>query len=465
MTLFKAALAFRGTGDADREEQAWATLARRVGSVGLKLGDKEYPVAELRRVVAVRRRIVTPPPIGRCSAGRRPAPPTVAAMCRFSLPAPAYPPLGSKKRWSGFKPRTSPIPANGPGRSSAMPLPLPPDYRSTQTLLPVGVPIAVGNRIVFRGAGGVCALDANTGQGGVACRPGPQPRRRLGQRGPEGADRGLAEQIRRHEFPGCSGAERGAGHLEQRRPARLRRRRPAATAAATDDRRAAVRSAAPLRPLRDLIHHNRLRALDLTTGAVAWEIGGRAGAVPAELADVYFLGPPLPLASSLYALGEKQSELRLFCLSADTGAVLWTQTLATGAPSCCSTCRAACTPFISPSVPASSSARPTPASLSASIRYCAACSGARLPRQADLRRGRRAGVHRRETFGRVSRIRCRLSSATAWFTPGRTAIRSAASTCGTAACSGKWPEPRRIATSAACATARCWSSAAWCVAH
>jgi outer membrane protein assembly factor BamB len=82
-------------------------------------------------------------------------------------------------------------------------------------------------------------------------------------------------------------------------------------------------------PLRNLIHHNSLRAIDLATGKDVWQTGGRAGAVPAELADAYFLGPPLPVGGSLLALAEKQSDLRLVCLSPDKGTLLWTQTLAT----------------------------------------------------------------------------------------------------------------------------------------
>ena len=82
-------------------------------------------------------------------------------------------------------------------------------------------------------------------------------------------------------------------------------------------------------PLRNLVLHNRLRALDLMTGAVVWQVGGRPNEAAAALADVYFLGPPLPLGGSLLVLGEHQADLRLFCLSADRGALLWTQTLAT----------------------------------------------------------------------------------------------------------------------------------------
>ncbi|HXG11688.1 MAG TPA: PQQ-binding-like beta-propeller repeat protein, partial [Gemmataceae bacterium] len=78
-------------------------------------------------------------------------------------------------------------------------------------------------------------------------------------------------------------------------------------------------------PLRDHLYFNRLRAIDLETGKIIWEVGGRGDG---ELADCYFLGPPLPLDGRLHVLIEKKSELRLVCLGAERGNILWTQTLA-----------------------------------------------------------------------------------------------------------------------------------------
>ena len=224
---------------------------------------------------------------------------------------------------------TIPTPASGPGRSSATPLPLPPDYRSTQTLLPVGVPIAVGNRIVFRGAA-VSAPSMPTRVKEVwRADPGLSLEGVLGNAG---------QKVQIEDWRSKYAATNSQAALVQN---------AALGTLSSDGRHVYAVEDLPLPPppqmiveqqsgqprhfgpLRDLIHHNRLRALDLTTGAVVWEIGGRAGAVPAELADVYFLGPPLPLAGSLYALGEKQSDCVSSASAADTGAVLWTQTLAT----------------------------------------------------------------------------------------------------------------------------------------
>jgi outer membrane protein assembly factor BamB/tetratricopeptide (TPR) repeat protein len=72
----------------------------------------------------------------------------------------------------------------------------------------------------------------------------------------------------------------------------------------------------------DSLQANRVRALDLDTGALRWEIGGRG-----DLAKSFFLGAPLPIAGKLYALVERESEVRLLCLDPPSGAVLWSQRL------------------------------------------------------------------------------------------------------------------------------------------
>ncbi len=78
--------------------------------------------------------------------------------------------------------------------------------------------------------------------------------------------------------------------------------------------------------LSEALAGSKLVAYDLTTnGKVKWEIGGTGKDV--ALADSFFLGPPLPLGGKVYALIEKQQELRLACIDAATGKVLSTQVL------------------------------------------------------------------------------------------------------------------------------------------
>jgi outer membrane protein assembly factor BamB/tetratricopeptide (TPR) repeat protein len=79
-------------------------------------------------------------------------------------------------------------------------------------------------------------------------------------------------------------------------------------------------------PLKGYFHHNKLRALDLTSGRIAWEIGGQGG--KGLVNDAYFLGPPLPAGGLLYSVVEKQGDVRLVCLHPNTGLPLWSQLLA-----------------------------------------------------------------------------------------------------------------------------------------
>ncbi len=74
--------------------------------------------------------------------------------------------------------------------------------------------------------------------------------------------------------------------------------------------------------------HNLLVALDLSReGYQVWAVGGNEVSNPA-LTGAFFLGPPLPLGDQLFALVEINSEIRLVCLNAATGALEWKQQLA-----------------------------------------------------------------------------------------------------------------------------------------
>lgn len=94
----------------------------------------------------------------------------------------------------------------------------------------------------------------------------------------------------------------------------------------------------------DATQHNRLRAIELATGKLKWELGGKRPAGEPErkdardFTDSYFLGPPLCLGGKLYFLNEKGQELRLVCYDPNRlpdrpspqdlkDAVLWVQTL------------------------------------------------------------------------------------------------------------------------------------------
>ena len=73
---------------------------------------------------------------------------------------------------------------------------------------------------------------------------------------------------------------------------------------------------------------NRLAAYEIRTGKLKWQMKGLPGQGDQAPAELFFLGPPLPLTGQLYVLAEVQGEIRLLAIEAATGNLLWSQQLA-----------------------------------------------------------------------------------------------------------------------------------------
>jgi outer membrane protein assembly factor BamB len=312
-TLFKAALAERLAPSADQRPEALRKLAQRLGDGGLRLGSETYSAEQLRQIIDRWPGSVD----DNCLLYRGdPARSGVGRAEAFSLEAQWRLPTVQMEVAREWLLRRAPT--------------------SGQVVLPAAVPVAVGDRIVFRDAAGLSACDARFG---TRLWRRPMPRSLAAVL----TDTGQKVQVRNwfHKY----GSE-GMPLVENATLGTL----------SSDGRLVFAIDDLPLPPhpsllqnenglpqplgsLQTVVGHNRLRALDAATGEVVWQIGGGTkpparGRAPAPAADdplteACFLGVPLPLGGQLFVLVEKQQELRLACLDTERGGLHWTQLLAT----------------------------------------------------------------------------------------------------------------------------------------
>lgn len=79
------------------------------------------------------------------------------------------------------------------------------------------------------------------------------------------------------------------------------------------------------------ITRNKITALSIAgQGKLLWSVSGDSPERPEhrDLTDAVFLGNPLPYDGHLYVLAESRGAIRLFCLNAENGGVIWHQELA-----------------------------------------------------------------------------------------------------------------------------------------
>lgn len=311
LLCFQAALAFRRCGDKADADWAWKLLSARAPN-GLRLGRRLLSLEELRKRLE------------RFSSASRSASAAAADWMMFrgdsTRAAQSAGPLPLlEKRWTRASAR------EGDTRAWLRKAQQP-RTDSVRATLPASFPLLIGDRLIYRSHRGVVAADCSSGDvlweapsawalDSLAADVDSYPHvsdwadAHLGRNpyllvensvlGTLSADRGRVYAVDDLPFPPVP-ASAGGFRAGQRLPF--------------------------AEELTEAVYHNRLLAIDLRSGKVAWQRGGRAAGDP--LRDSFFLGPPLPLDGRLYALVEGEEELSLVCLGAARGEVRWMQKLA-----------------------------------------------------------------------------------------------------------------------------------------
>jgi outer membrane protein assembly factor BamB len=311
LTLLKAAVAFRRTGDAAGAARAWERLVK-ASPAGVDLGGRVVPLDELKKeldrvpdeTVAVSQYDWT----------------MVNGSPSRSAHGKGGTPFLDEVSW------TQPMSENDETIHLVAQAADHEVKRARNAVLPGFFPIAAGGKLIFRSYSGVQAADLRTGKLAWE-QPANWSLEKL-----------ISDSRKKFALKQWMGMYTGGGnqHIIYENSTVGTLSTDNSLVYAVDD------LALPPHPafmqqfqwggqpsfmeLNDAVHHSELMAIELETGKLKWQVGGRGE--KGELNDCFFLGPPLPLGGKLYAMVEKNSELRLVCLAAATGELQWAQTLA-----------------------------------------------------------------------------------------------------------------------------------------
>jgi outer membrane protein assembly factor BamB len=207
-------------------------------------------------------------------------------------------------------------------------------------------PLTVGNKVIFRTMRGVQVIDADTGKTLWETRAGISPERLLtGQ--PLQQYGAQSAQVMQIQFRNGILSNYRSNSVDQNPLTSLLFRDGIyGTLSSQDDKLFVIEDHAVMsqqqpgyywgsrRNQNDAYQRdwssNKLTAYNLESGRPLWEIGGRNTREPIQLplAGTYFFGAPTPDGQELFAVGEKDNEIRLFSLDPKTGKSNWSQLLA-----------------------------------------------------------------------------------------------------------------------------------------
>jgi outer membrane protein assembly factor BamB/tetratricopeptide (TPR) repeat protein len=308
-TLFRAVTVFHMVGDRANEDAIWKRLAVKVPD-GIELGGQRVALDALRTEL-----------------GKMPGAPVPGDW-------PVYRGQADRStRGDGDVPILEPTWKAGtissPAAKELIEQGMRTLERTNRPLLPSAYPIATRGRLVYRSHAGIHAVETATGTE-VWMRPSPVSVDAIAR------DSGRLVTIRSwlQMYQANTGNALEANHLPLEHST--------GGVISTDGQRVYAVEDLPIPPppdylvqlqaggiprfgpLIDWMFSSRLRALDLDTGAIAWEKGGRGAG---EMHNAFFLSAPLPIDGKLYTLVEKDGEIKLYCLEATRGDVLWSQRL------------------------------------------------------------------------------------------------------------------------------------------
>lgn len=202
------------------------------------------------------------------------------------------------------------------------------DVEESQVSLPVGQPLIVGDRVVMRTLDRVRAVDVATGS--LLWESFQQDSAFAEQFNLAGAKKAL-------NFPRSDIRCPVNQAQEALLLARTRLDRTTSTLSSDGERvyfvsGGGVASRATrlgMARLREVIpkSSNTLRAVDLATGRLAWEVGGASDTPRLPGAGRFFFGPPACLDDGLYVMAEDDGQAILLRLDPTTGATTWQQEL------------------------------------------------------------------------------------------------------------------------------------------
>lgn len=323
--MLKAALVFKRAGNAELSERLLKSIEGKVGAAGVNLGGTRHDPREwLNKAVLNRGREGKPLEEWPVFFGTPSRTGTVAGSDPLLLP-----------RWS--QPTTYSHTVRRKMQTLIESL-----SDLGRALVPAFYPLAIDNKIVFRTLRGVAVVDAESGKLLWETREGISPEMIISGRGRTSSS--SYSRFNRVRFRSGSSSYGTKGDHDPL-TSLLFRNGTYGNISSDGKRLFVIESHAVLSsqrpgynygdpeqrdPYRRSWTTNKLAAYDLNTGRPLWEIGGRKRNEPFDLplAGYYFFSTPVADRGELFLVGEKDRQIRVFAIDAETGTPKWSQLIA-----------------------------------------------------------------------------------------------------------------------------------------